>query len=106
MGFLITDSKTSPLTPLLIKERGTGEESTTPTLDKEKGKESTTPLLDKERGDKAQLYRGEVINLDNDCESIEKQSCENLPSQTTLENLAYIIYTSGSTGKPKGVQIF
>ncbi|MEM6404493.1 MAG: amino acid adenylation domain-containing protein, partial [Cyanobacteria bacterium P01_D01_bin.116] len=103
VDFLVMDSKTSPLTPLLIKERGT--ESTTPVLDKEKGKESTTPLLDKERGDKALLYRGEVINLDNDWESIEKQSSDNLPSQTTLENLAYIIYTSGSTGKPKGVQI-
>ncbi|MEM9923870.1 MAG: amino acid adenylation domain-containing protein [Cyanobacteria bacterium P01_D01_bin.50] len=90
VNFLITDSKTSPLTPLLIKERG---------------QESTTPLLDKERGDKAQLYRGEVINLDNDWESIEKQSSENLLSQTTPENLAYIIYTSGSTGKPKGVKI-
>ena len=129
VDFLVTDSKTSPLPPLPIKERGKesttpnldkdkgqqsttptldndkGKESTTPNLDKEKGKESTTPLLDKERGDKALLYRGEVINLDNDWESIEKQSCENLPSQTTLENLAYIIYTSGSTGKPKGVQI-
>ncbi len=46
-----------------------------------------------------------VINLDNDWELIEKQSCENLPPQATSENLAYIIYTSGSTGKPKGVQI-
>ena len=46
-----------------------------------------------------------LINVDNDWESIEKQSSENLPSQTTLENLAYVIYTSGSTGKPKGVQI-
>ena len=54
-----------------------------------------TPLLDK----------GEVINLDDDWELIEKQSSENLAIQTTQENLAYIIYTSGSTGKPKGVQI-
>jgi amino acid adenylation domain-containing protein len=116
VNFLITDSETSPLTPLLIKERGTesatllvdkkrGTESITTLPDKEMGKESTTPLLYKERGDKAQLYRGEVINLDNDWELIEKQSCENLPPQTTPKNLAYIIYTSGSTGKPKGVQI-
>ncbi|MEO1186273.1 MAG: AMP-binding protein, partial [Cyanobacteria bacterium J06636_27] len=90
VNFLITDSGNSLLTPLLIKERGT---------------ESTTPLLDKERGDKAQLYRSEVINVDNDWELIEKQSSENLAIQTTSENLAYIIYTSGSTGKPKGVQI-
>ncbi len=92
VGFLVTESRTSPLAPLLIKERGTGEES-------------TTPLLDKERGDKAQLYRGEVINFDNDWEFIEKQPSENLAIQTTPEHLAYIIYTSGSTGKPKGVEI-
>ncbi|MEO0684817.1 MAG: amino acid adenylation domain-containing protein, partial [Cyanobacteria bacterium J06649_11] len=103
VDFLVMDSKTSPLTPLLIKERGTGEG--TPFFDKEKGKESTTPLLEKERGDKAQLYQGEVINLDTDWKLITQQSSENLPPQTTLENLAYIIYTSGSTGKPKGVQI-
>ncbi|MEO1184441.1 MAG: amino acid adenylation domain-containing protein, partial [Cyanobacteria bacterium J06636_27] len=103
VGFLVMDSGTSPLTPLLIKERGTGEE--TSLVDKEREKESKTPLLDKERGDKAVLYRGEVINVDNDWEFIEKQSCENLPVQTTPEHLAYIIYTSGSTGKPKGVQI-
>ncbi|MEM6402144.1 MAG: condensation domain-containing protein, partial [Cyanobacteria bacterium P01_D01_bin.116] len=103
VDFLVMDSKTSPLTPLLVKERGTVEG--TLLLDEERGKESTTPLLDKERGDKAQLYRGEVINLDNDWELITQQYKENLPPQTTLENLAYIIYTSGSTGKPKGVQI-
>ncbi len=90
VDFLVMDSKTSPLTPLLIKERGT---------------ESTTPLLDKERGDKAQLYRGEVINLDNDWESIEKQSTSSPQRIGGLGGLAYIIYTSGSTGKPKGVQI-
>ncbi|MGD1912590.1 MAG: condensation domain-containing protein, partial [Rivularia sp. (in: cyanobacteria)] len=103
VDFLITDSKTSPLTPLLIKERG--KESTTLLLDEEMGKESTTPLLDKERGDKAQLYRGEVINLDNDWELITQQPIHNLPPQGGLGGLAYIIYTSGSTGKPKGVQI-
>ena len=58
-----------------------------------------------ERGDEAQLYRGEVINLDSDSEIITQQHKENLLPQTTPENLAYIIYTSGSTGKPKGVQI-
>ncbi|MEM6403576.1 MAG: amino acid adenylation domain-containing protein, partial [Cyanobacteria bacterium P01_D01_bin.116] len=94
VDFLVVDfqtSKTSPLTPLLLKERGI--EST------------TTPLLHKDRDDKAQLYRGEVINLDTDWKLITQQSDENLPPQTTPENLAYIIYTSGSTGKPKGVQI-
>ena len=103
VDFIITDSGTSPLTPLLIKERGTG--TTVPFSSEEKGTESTTPLLDKERGDKAKLYLDEVINLDNDWELIKQQPSENLPVQTNPENLAYIIYTSGSTGKPKGVQI-
>ena len=128
VNFLIVDSGISPLTPLLVKERGIVEETSpltplldkergiveetsplTPLLDKERGivEETSplTPLLDKERDDKAQLYRGEVINLDTDWESIEKQSSENLAIQITPENLAYIIYTSGSTGKPKGVKI-
>ncbi|MCJ8281281.1 MAG: condensation domain-containing protein, partial [Rivularia sp. ALOHA_DT_140] len=46
VDFLVMDSKTSPLTPLLNKERGTGKG--TPFFDKERGKEFTTPLLDKE----------------------------------------------------------
>ncbi|BAY81673.1 peptide synthetase [Calothrix parasitica NIES-267] len=94
MSFLVIDSKTSqtsPLTPLLNNERGIELES--------------THLFDRSRGDKAQLYRGEVINFDNDWKLIEKQSSENLAIQTNPGNLAYIIYTSGSTGKPKGVQI-
>ncbi|MEO1431733.1 MAG: amino acid adenylation domain-containing protein [Cyanobacteria bacterium J06633_8] len=107
VNFLITDSKTSPLTPLLGKEKGT--ESTTPLLDKERGiaEENSLqpPLLDKERGDKAQLYRGEVINVDTDWELITQQPHENLQPQIIPENLAYIIYTSGSTGQPKGVKI-
>ncbi|MEL7246702.1 MAG: AMP-binding protein, partial [Cyanobacteria bacterium J06573_2] len=103
VDFIMTDSGTSPLAPLLIKERGTG--TTVPFSSEEMGTECTTPLLDKERGDKAQLCRGEVINVDKNWELIEKQYKENLPPQTTAENLAYIIYTSGSTGKPKGVQI-
>ncbi|MEM7716854.1 MAG: amino acid adenylation domain-containing protein, partial [Cyanobacteria bacterium P01_A01_bin.68] len=103
VDFLIIDSETSPLTPLLNKERGTGK--VIPLFDKNEETGEETPLLDKERGDKAQLYRGEVINLDDDWKLIEKKSSENLSPQTTLENLAYIIYTSGSTGKPKGVQI-
>ncbi|MBC1238391.1 non-ribosomal peptide synthetase [Nostoc sp. 2RC] len=46
-----------------------------------------------------------VICLDTDWEVISQESQENLVSDATPENLAYIIYTSGSTGKPKGVMI-
>ncbi len=88
--FLITSSKTSPPTPLLTKE--SGDETS-----------DQTPLLDKERGDEAQLYRGEVINLDNNWEIINQYSVENPINLTTPENLTYIMYTSGSTGIPKGV---
>ncbi|MEO1185162.1 MAG: condensation domain-containing protein, partial [Cyanobacteria bacterium J06636_27] len=48
VDIFVVDSKTSPLTPLLIKERGTG--TTFPFSIEEKGTESTTPLLIKERG--------------------------------------------------------
>ena len=34
-----------------------------------------------------------------------KGAKENLQSEVTAENLAYIIYTSGSTGQPKGVMV-
>ena len=73
---LITDSKTSPPTPLLSKER-----------------------------EEAQVYRGEVINLDTEWEIIAQNSAENPIELLTPENLAYIMYTSGSTGIPKGVCI-
>ena len=111
VNFLIADSGTSPLTPLLDKEKGIVEENSLqpPLLDKERRivEENSLqpPLPDKSRGDETQLYRGEVINLDNNWELITQQSFENLQPQITPENLAYIIYTSGSTGKPKGVKI-
>ncbi|MBD1865229.1 MULTISPECIES: non-ribosomal peptide synthetase [Trichocoleus] len=46
-----------------------------------------------------------VFCLDADWEKITDYDPENLASQATAANLAYIIYTSGSTGKPKGVMI-
>ncbi|MBG1270226.1 non-ribosomal peptide synthetase [Nostoc sp. WHI] len=46
-----------------------------------------------------------VLCLDTAEEKITSQSHENLLSNVTTENLAYIIYTSGSTGKPKGITI-
>lgn len=46
-----------------------------------------------------------VLNLDSDWEIIAQQRQDNLPSEVTPENLAYIIYTSGSTGTPKGTEV-
>jgi amino acid adenylation domain-containing protein/non-ribosomal peptide synthase protein (TIGR01720 family) len=46
-----------------------------------------------------------VIELDTDWQSIAQQNSQNLVSQCTSNNLAYIIYTSGSTGRPKGVLV-
>lgn len=50
-------------------------------------------------------YNGRLICLDGDWSTIAQPKVENLKSNVTTDNLAYIIYTSGSTGKPKGVMI-
>ena len=47
----------------------------------------------------------QVINLDKDWPTIEKESAENPRSKVLAETSAYLIYTSGSTGKPKGVVV-
>ncbi|MEH1944123.1 MAG: amino acid adenylation domain-containing protein [Nostoc sp.] len=46
-----------------------------------------------------------VVHLDSDWEIIAQQRQDNLPSEVSPENLAYIIYTSGSTGTPKGTEV-
>ncbi len=46
-----------------------------------------------------------TIYLDDEYDSIARQSVENPSPDAGPENLAYIIYTSGSTGMPKGVMI-
>ncbi|MEH2313988.1 MAG: amino acid adenylation domain-containing protein [Nostoc sp.] len=46
-----------------------------------------------------------TVCLDTDWGSIAQQSQQNLISNCTTDNLAYIIYTSGSTGQPKGVLV-
>ncbi|HEX5706332.1 MAG TPA: amino acid adenylation domain-containing protein, partial [Pyrinomonadaceae bacterium] len=49
------------------------------------------------------LDEAEVISVDEEWESIERESDENPSAVVTPDNLAYVIYTSGSTGRPKGV---
>jgi len=48
-------------------------------------------------------HQAQVICLDTDWDKIGQYSQENLSTEVTAENLAYIIYTSGSTGRPKGI---
>jgi amino acid adenylation domain-containing protein len=63
------------------------------------------PLLITERRLLSKLPGLEVraICLDDERDSIARQSVENPPPAAGPGNLAYIIYTSGSTGIPKGV---
>ncbi|WP_197081737.1 amino acid adenylation domain-containing protein, partial [Paenibacillus sp. E194] len=46
-----------------------------------------------------------TVCLDEERDTIEKLSGEDLNVELPSTNLAYVIYTSGSTGKPKGVMI-
>ena len=50
-------------------------------------------------------HSAQVICLDSDWQTIDREDNTNLNLDLSTDNLAYIIYTSGSTGKPKGVQI-
>ena len=47
----------------------------------------------------------ELIFMDSGWEAIALESGENLTSEVSGANLAYIIYTSGSTGQPRGVLV-
>ena len=46
-----------------------------------------------------------VICLDQHAKSISNESTENLDTETTSEDQAYVCFTSGSSGQPKGVSI-
>lgn len=50
-------------------------------------------------------HNAQVVCLDQDRESLNQHSTDNLNSGATSHNLAYVIYTSGSTGQPKGVLV-
>jgi non-ribosomal peptide synthetase component F len=50
-------------------------------------------------------YRGTVVCLDAERQTLARESAAPVVSEVTAEHLAYVIYTSGSTGRPKGVQI-
>lgn len=50
-------------------------------------------------------YRGAVIYMDGDWDSIARYSKAEISSRVLPENMAYLIYTSGSTGKPKGTMV-
>jgi len=45
----------------------------------------------------------QVIYIDDDMDTLEKYSDENLNIPTVKDDLVYVTYTSGSTGKPKGI---
>ncbi|MBW4611883.1 MAG: amino acid adenylation domain-containing protein [Desmonostoc vinosum HA7617-LM4] len=49
-------------------------------------------------------HPAQIICLDSEV-AIAQESCENVTSKVTSNNLVYVVYTSGSTGKPKGVAI-
>jgi amino acid adenylation domain-containing protein len=50
-------------------------------------------------------FSGEILCIDSDWSLLSAYSDDNLETQISPDNLAYIIYTSGSTGRPKGSMV-
>jgi amino acid adenylation domain-containing protein len=50
-------------------------------------------------------FGGTTLCLDRDAGQWAQQPRDNLPNQTSPDDLVYVIYTSGSTGTPKGVAV-
>jgi amino acid adenylation domain-containing protein len=65
----------------------------------------TTSSLQNKMPAKGLIHITEIITIDTERTSIERESIENLDFKNDLSDLAYIIFTSGSTGRPKGVMI-
>lgn len=62
-------------------------------------------ITDSKEKDAFKDFSGHIILLDTEQNKISHQPSDNVISNATENNLAYIIYTSGSTGQPKGVLI-
>ncbi|MEH2084705.1 MAG: non-ribosomal peptide synthetase [Nostoc sp.] len=62
-------------------------------------------LTQKELVAKLPTHTAFVICLDADWNTITLNKKENLSTNITAENLAYVMFTSGSTGTPKGVSV-
>jgi amino acid adenylation domain-containing protein len=65
------------------------------------------PVLVSSEGLAARLPEraGQVILVDRDRSTIERQASDRPPRGVSPDDLAYLIYTSGSTGEPKGVML-
>ncbi|QIR40545.1 amino acid adenylation domain-containing protein [Tolypothrix sp. PCC 7910] len=69
--------------------------------------DANTPLLltQKKLRELFPQNQPKIIAIDDNLQVINQENLENLHTEVTSKNLAYIIYTSGSTGKPKGVMV-
>ncbi|MDQ3802878.1 MAG: amino acid adenylation domain-containing protein, partial [Acidobacteriota bacterium] len=69
--------------------------------------DTRSPVLITSRAllDRLPAHTAEPLVLDDERESLARESAENPTAAATAHNLAYVIYTSGSTGKPKGTPV-